>query len=66
MSAQVGVAFKVSEGGLRNAAVHPGSCVTFSELRPETEREREKSFNPLEVQIGRTALFAVFPFKDQI
>lgn len=29
MPAQVGVAFKVSEGGLRNAALHPGSCVTL-------------------------------------
>lgn len=29
MSAQVRVAFKVSEGGLRNALLHPGSCVTL-------------------------------------
>lgn len=29
MSAQVGVAFKESEGGLRNAALHSGSCVTL-------------------------------------
>lgn len=50
------------EGGLRNAALHPGSCVTLVLLKPETEKERKRSSNPPEVQISRTLLLCGFPF----
>lgn len=40
MSAQVQVAFKVSEGGLRNAALHPGSSRDIDLL--ETDQKKTK------------------------
>lgn len=62
MSAQVQVAFKVSEGGLRNAALHPGSSrdIDLLETDQKKKKKTESSCNPLveveEVQIRRTPL----------